>query len=434
MTARHALLLDVRGRRVVVVGGGPVAARRVGSLVADGADVHVVAPAICEDLAALVRDESRDAAVTWHAREYRRGDLAEAWLVHTATGDRATDAAVAAEAQATRTWCVRADDATASTAWTPAVARAGEVTVAVGAGGDPRRAVALRDAISLLLDTGSLPLRHHRPPAPADGQDGGRTVGTVGSVGTVRSVGTVTLVGGGPGDPGLITTRGRRALAEADVVVVDRLGPRALLDELDPAVEVVEAGKAPHAHTLSQDEINELLVDRARAGLRVVRLKGGDPFVLGRGGEEVCACLDAGVPVEVVPGVTSAIAVPAAAGIPVTHRGLARSVAIVSAHDDDTDWAALARFDGTLVLLMGVGRLARHAAVLVAHGLDPATPVAVVERGTLPDQRTTTGTLADIADRALARGVSNPAVVVVGAVAALAGHDTDRRAAHDGLA
>ncbi|MGN8245422.1 uroporphyrinogen-III C-methyltransferase [Cellulomonas soli] len=421
-TSRHPVLLDVRGRRVVVVGGGPVAARRVAALVGDGAHVHVVAPAVCEDLAALVRDETREATVTWHAREYRPGDLAQAWLVHTATGDRATDAAVAAEAEASRTWCVRADDASASSAWTPAVARSGEVSVAVGAGGDPRRAVALRDAIAVLLDTGALPLRHHRHPVAGAHRDG------------TPVAGTVTLVGGGPGDPGLITTRGRRALAEADVVVVDRLGPRALLDELDEQVEVVEAGKAPHAHTLTQTEINELLVQRAQAGLRVVRLKGGDPFVLGRGAEEVQACVDAGVPVEVVPGVTSAVAVPAAAGIPVTHRGLARAFAVVSAHDDDTDWAALARFDGTLVLLMGVGRLRTHTAVLVAHGMDPATPVAVVERGTLPDQRTTTGTLADIADRAAERGVTNPAVVVVGAVAGLATVTTPAplpRAAHD---
>ncbi|MDM7853511.1 uroporphyrinogen-III C-methyltransferase [Cellulomonas alba] len=392
--ARHPLLLDLAGRRVLVVGGGPVAARRAARLVEDGADVHVVAPAICEDLGELV-DAGR---LHWHAREYLATDLDGAWLVHTATGDRAVDAAVSADAEAARLWCVRADDASASAAWTPTVARADDVTVAVGAGGDPRRAVALRDAIALLLDTGALPLRRHRRAA----------------------TGRVTLVGGGPGDPGLITTRGRRALAEADVVVVDRLAPRALLDELDRSVEVVEAGKAPHAHTLTQDQINEVLVDRARAGKRVVRLKGGDPFVLGRGGEEVAACVAAGVPVDVVPGVTSAIAVPGAAGIPVTHRGLSRQVTIVSAHDAATDWSALARLDGTLVLLMGVARLADHAARLVAAGMAPTTPVAVVENGTLPGQRTTTGTLADIGAVAAARGVGNPAVVVVGDVAALA--------------
>jgi uroporphyrin-III C-methyltransferase/precorrin-2 dehydrogenase/sirohydrochlorin ferrochelatase len=391
---RHALLLDVTGRRVLVVGGGPVAARRAARLVDDGAAVHVVAPAICEDLADLV-----DAGLLrWHAREYLATDLDGAWLVHTATGDASVDATVAADADAARLWCVRADDAASSAAWTPAVARADDVTIAVGAGGDPRRAVAVRDAVALLLDTGALPLRRHRAAA----------------------TGRVTLVGGGPGDPGLITTRGRRALAEADVVVVDRLAPRALLDELDPSVEVVEAGKAPHAHTLTQQQINELLVDRARAGKRVVRLKGGDPFVLGRGGEEVAACVAAGVPVDVVPGVTSAIAVPGAAGIPVTHRALSRQVTIVSAHDSATDWSTLARLDGTLVLLMGVARLADHAARLVEAGMAPSTPVAVVENGTLPGQRTTTGTLADIAAVAAARGVGNPAVVVVGDVAGLA--------------
>ncbi|WP_315097235.1 uroporphyrinogen-III C-methyltransferase [uncultured Cellulomonas sp.] len=390
---QHALLLDLAGRRVVVVGGGPVAARRTARLVEDGADVLLVAPALCEDLA----DHVATGRVVWRSRDYLTTDLDGAWLVHTATGERAVDDAVAADAEAARVWCVRADDAAASSAWTPAVARSGDVTVAVGAGGDPRRAVALRNAISLLLETGGLPLRHHRP-----------------------TTGRVTLVGGGPGDPGLITTRGRRALAEADVVVVDRLAPRALLAELDPAVEIIEAGKSPHAHTLTQTEINAVLVERAQAGHRVVRLKGGDSFVLGRGGEEVLACLSAGVAVEVVPGVTSALAVPAAAGIPVTHRGLARQVTILSAHDTAPDWATLARVEGTLVLLMGVAQLPSHTRALLAHGKDPGTPVAVVENGTLPGQRTTLGTLADIADRARERGVGNPAVVVIGDVAALA--------------
>jgi uroporphyrin-III C-methyltransferase/precorrin-2 dehydrogenase/sirohydrochlorin ferrochelatase len=304
---------------------------------------------------------------------------------------------VAADAERHRVWCVRADDAAASAAWTPAVARSGDVAVAVSAGGDPRRAARLRDAVRLLLDTGRLPLRRTR----RDGR------------------GHVALVGGGPGDPGLLTLRGRRRLAEADVVVVDRLAPRDVLDELDPDVEVVEAGKAPHAHTLSQDEINELIVARARAGQRVVRLKGGDPYVLGRGGEEALACAAAGVECEVVPGVTSAVAVPAAAGIPVTHRGMAAQLTVVSAHCDTSggpDWAALARAGGTLVLLMAVARLRQAADGLVAGGLDRATPVAVVERGTTPDQRVTTATLADVADVATARAVRSPAVVVVGEV------------------
>jgi uroporphyrin-III C-methyltransferase/precorrin-2 dehydrogenase/sirohydrochlorin ferrochelatase len=256
----------------------------------------------------------------------------------------------------------------------------------------------LRNAVAGALDEGTLPRRRHRP-----------------------GPGHVALVGGGPGDPGLITTRGRALLAQADVVVVDRLAPLALLEELDDDVEVIDAGKAPHAHTLTQSQIEDLLVERARAGLRVVRLKGGDPYVLGRGGEEALACVAAGVPVEVVPGVTSAIAVPAAAGIPVTHRGLARGFTMVSAHDTDVDWAALAALPDTLVLLMGVTRLREAAAALVAGGRDEATPVAVVERGTTDEQRTTVGTLADIADLAQERGVVSPAVVVVGEVVRLHG-------------
>ena len=393
MSPRHPLLLDVTGRLVVVVGGGPVAARRVRSLLTDGAVVRLVAPALCEDLA----DLAAAGAVTWHAREYAPGDLDDAWLVHTATGDPRTDAAVAAAAEAARTWCVRADDAASSTAWTPAVARADDVTVAVTAGGDPRRALALRAAVQTLLETGALPVRRHRPGA-----------------------GHVALVGGGPGDPGLITTRGRRALAEADVVVVDRLAPRALLDELEPGVEVVEAGKAPHAHTLTQDEINRLLVERARAGQRVVRLKGGDPFVYGRGGEEVLACRAAGVPVDVVPGVSSALSVPALAGIPLTHRGTVAAFHVVSGHDG-LDAAALAGVrdrTATLVVLMGVSQLARITAQALDAGADPALPVAIVENGSTPRQRVTRAPLGEVVERAAQVGVRAPAIIVVGHVAA----------------
>ena len=389
MTPDYPLTLDVAGRRVVVVGGGPVAARRTRALVAAQADVYVVTPSLCEDLTDLVSD----GLVTWEPRDYATGDLVGAWLVHTATGDRLTDDLVSTDAEAARTWCVRADDASRSAAWTPAVTRAGDVTVAVTAGGDPRRATTLRDAIALALDTGELPLRPHR-----------------------RAVtGRVALVGGGPGDPGLITTRGRRLLAEADVVLVDRLAPRALLDQLDPSVVVVDVGKTAGHHPLPQEEINRLLVSHAQEGRRVVRLKGGDPFVLGRGGEEALACVAAGVPVEVVPGVTSAVAVPAAAGIPVTHRGLARQVTIASGHEG-LDWASLARVEGTLVLLMGVSTLGAAADSLIAHGKSADTPAAVVESGCTAGQRTTTGTLATIAALARERGVQPPAVVVIGDV------------------
>ncbi|MFS0698744.1 uroporphyrinogen-III C-methyltransferase [Cellulomonas sp. 179-A 4D5 NHS] len=389
---RLPLLLDVRDRLVLVVGGGPVAARRAAGLVEAGARVRVVAPEVVDELAAL----AARGAVTHEARRYAPGDLDGAWLAYTATGHPETDARVASDAEDARVWCSKGGDPAASRAWTPSVARAGDVTVAVGAGGDPRRAAAIKDAVALLLDTGALPVRRRRP-----------------------GPGAVALVGGGPGARDLITTRGRRLLAEADVVVVDRLAPRELLDELDPDVEVIEAGKTAHRHTLTQDQINAVLVERALAGRRVVRLKGGDPFVLGRGSEEVLACVAAGVPVEVVPGVTSAIAVPGAAGIPVTHRGLSRQVTIVSAHEAQPDWGSLAALEGTLVLLMGVGQLRDQAARLVEHGKDASTPVAIVERGTTPEQRTTRGTLAGIADAADAAGVRSPAVIVIGEVAGL---------------
>lgn len=398
----YPLVLDLAGRAVVVVGGGPVAARRALSLVSAGALVVVVAPWLCEELAALVADR----AVTWHPRDYAEGDVDGAWLVHTATGDRATDDAVADASASARIWCVRADDASVSAAWTPAVARGSDgVLVAVSGGGDPGRSRAIRDAVSAALDTGELPVRATRRRR----RDG---------------VGTVHLVGGGPGADGLLTVRGRHLLATADVVVVDRLAPRGVLDQLAADVEVVDCGKTPGAHLLTQDQINDVLVDRALRGLDVVRLKGGDPFVLGRGGEEVLACHAAGVPVEVVPGVTSAVSVPAAAGIPVTHRGVTSSFALVSAHDGIDPIIDAAREHApttTLVLLMGVRLLRESAAALVAAGRRVDTPVAVIERGWTPAQRTTVGTLATIADLAEAQAVESPAVVVVGDVVALRG-------------
>ncbi|HEY0638919.1 MAG TPA: uroporphyrinogen-III C-methyltransferase, partial [Pseudonocardiaceae bacterium] len=235
------------------------------------------------------------------------------------------------------------------------------------------------------------------------------------------------LVGGGPGDPELITVRGRRLLARADVVVADRLAPRELLAELGPHVEVVDAAKLPYGRAASQEAINELLVERARAGHFVVRLKGGDPFVFGRGFEELQACAEAGVPVTVVPGVTSAFAVPAAAGVPVTHRGVAHEVVVASGHlppghpDSLLDWPALARLRGTLVLLMAVQRVGVFADVLRANGRAPDTPVTVVADGTRPTARTVRTTLAGVAAAVAAEGIRPPAIVVIGPVAGLDG-------------
>ena len=232
---------------------------------------------------------------------------------------------------------------------------------------------------------------------------------------------SVYLVGAGPGDPGLLTRRGEELLRVADVVVYDRLASSALLD-LAPLTAVrIDVGKAPGRAAMSQDEINAVLVDRGRQSGVVVRLKGGDPFVFGRGGEEAEALIAAGVPFEVVPGVTSAIAAPAYAGIPVTHRGVSTHVTIVTGHEDpikgrrDTDWDALARIGGTLVILMGAGRLTDIAKALIAGGRAPSTPVAAVRWGTHPVQHTTRSTLEMIADL----GIEPPSAIVVGDVAAL---------------
>ncbi|EYT90219.1 uroporphyrinogen-III C-methyltransferase [Frankia casuarinae] len=239
-----------------------------------------------------------------------------------------------------------------------------------------------------------------------------------------RSVGEVWLVGAGPGDPGLLTVRGREVLANADVVVTDRLAAAVLLGAAPAGAEIIHVGKSPAAPSWTQEEINAVLVDRARAGARVVRLKGGDPYMLGRGSEEAQACAAAGVACTVVPGVTSALAVPACAGIPVTHRGLAQEVAIVSGHlppghpESTVDWAALAASRATIVILMGVARLMDIADALLTGGRPEATPVAVIERGATPAQRVLRTTLDALAIDAIAAGVRSPAVIVVGEVAA----------------
>jgi uroporphyrinogen III methyltransferase / synthase len=235
----------------------------------------------------------------------------------------------------------------------------------------------------------------------------------------------IYLVGSGPGDPGLFTVKGVRCMREADAVVYDRLAPEALLKYARPEAEKIYVGKRPGNPTMSQEEINDLLVELGRAGKTVVRLKGGDPYIFGRGGEEALALIEAGLPFEVVPGVTSGVAAPAYAGIPVTHRHISTSVAFVTGHEDptkgrtDVDWDKLANSAETLVLYMGVGRLAEISAGLIRAGRTPNTPVACVRWGTIPKQRTVTGTLEDIADRVAEAGLKPPAIIVVGEVVAL---------------
>ncbi|NKZ01563.1 uroporphyrinogen-III C-methyltransferase [Nocardiopsis alborubida] len=396
----YLLGLRMRGRDVLVVGGGRVAQRRVPVLIEAGARVTLVSP----EASAALEDLAAAGHLTWHRRPYAAGDVAGPdapayWLVHAATDDPAANAAVAEEAENARVWCVRADDRHASSAWTPASGSAAGVTVGVVASGDPRRSAGLRDAVVDGLADGTLDARRGR-----------------------ERLRGVALVGGGPGDPGLITVRGQQLLSQADVVVVDRLAPTSLLDRLPADVEIVDAAKIPYGRSMTQEEINATLVDRAGRGKFVVRLKGGDSFLFGRGGEEAAACAAAGIPVIAVPGVTSALAAPASAGIPATHRGVAQDLHIVSAHvspgdeRSTVDWAGLARAGGTVVVLMGVERIEAIAEALVSHGRSPDTPVALVQEATLPGQRTVTGTLATIAAAARSAGVRPPAVVIIGEV------------------
>jgi uroporphyrin-III C-methyltransferase/precorrin-2 dehydrogenase/sirohydrochlorin ferrochelatase len=399
MTA-YPLGLRLDGKRVLVVGGGTVAQRRIPALIDAGADVLLVSPEVTPTLEGLVSA----GRLRWEQRGFSPSDIEGSWLVIAATDAHDVNVAVGTAAEEQRIWCVRSDDAAAATAWTPAVGRHDNVTVAVLGGGDPRRAAAVRDGVVERLADGSLDSPRfrgvHHGPVPG-----------------------VALVGAGPGDPELITVRGRRLLSRADVVVVDRLAPHLLLDELPAHVEVIDAAKIPYGRYMAQEAINAVLVSRALAGKFVVRLKGGDPFVFGRGGEELEACLAAGVPVEVVPGVTSAVAVPAKAGIPVTHRGITHEFVVVSGHvapDDErslVDWPAIARLRGTVVVLMAVERLAAIASTLIEHGRPPTTPASVIQDGTTSAQRSVTATLATIASAAAE--LSPPAILVIGEVVAV---------------
>ncbi|EGD55704.1 uroporphyrinogen-III C-methyltransferase [Gordonia neofelifaecis] len=401
MQAHYLAGLDLHGRKVVVVGGGSVAQRRLPNLVAAGADVHVVAV----DPTPAVESE---VAITVHRRAYADGDLDGAWYAMACTDDPAVNAAVVAEAERRRVFCVRADDARQGTAVTPATGVHRDLHFGVLAAGDHRRSAAVRAAITeALADGTSLRITDDR-----------------------RHAAGVALVGGGPGDADLITVRGRKLLAEADVVVADRLAPIALLDELGPQVEVIDAAKVPYGRAMRQEQINEILVDRAKAGKFVVRLKGGDPYVYGRGFEELQACVAAGVPVTVVPGISSPIAGPELAGIPVTHRGVTHEVVIVSGHvapdhpDSLTNWQALAQMRGTVVLMMAVKRIDEFATALLDGGRAADTPVAFIENASRPDQRLLRTDLAHAAQTAVEQELIAPAIAVIGPVAGFT--DADR--------
>jgi uroporphyrin-III C-methyltransferase/precorrin-2 dehydrogenase/sirohydrochlorin ferrochelatase len=391
--------LRLSGRRVVVVGGGQVAQRRIPGLLAAGAQVVVVSPQVTP----AIEGQVLAGEVTWVERGFVHADLDDAWYVIAATHDTAVNEQVSKAADVARVFCVRADDGSAATAWTPAVGRYDGLTVAVLGRREPRRTAAVRDAIVTGLHEGTIAAGERRPSVPG-----------------------VTLVGGGPGHPELISVAGRASQMEADVVVADRRAPRELLGDLPATTEIVDVAKLPRGRSARQEEINRLIVERALAGQRVARFKGGDSFVFGRGFEEIEVCRAAGVPVTVIPGLSSPLAVPAVAGIPVTHRRVAHDFTVVSGHvppghpESLVDWEAVARLRGTLLLMMAVENTPAIAETLVAGGRPAATPVAVVCDGSMPGERTVLTTLGDLGADVARHAVRPPAIIVVGDVVAVA--------------
>lgn len=400
----------------MVVGGGRVAARRVPRLIEAGANVVLVSPVVSPVLEGL----ASSGRIGWRVGTFTETDLDGAWYVLAATDDRTVNAAVADAADERRLFCVRADDGQASSAWTPAVAdvpaSGGLPTARVAvSSGRPADSVRVRDRIVSLLTHQS-----------ADGDTADISAAKSQPRNALRPAGVqVALVGGGPGAPDLITVRGQRMLRAADVVVADRLAPTGLLHDLDDDVLVVDATKLPRGRSMSQDDINALLIEHARAGSFVVRLKGGDPFVLGRGFEELQACTTAGLVVEVVPGISSALAGPLLAGIPVTHRGLAQEFTVVSAHlppgatGSQVEWSALAKLRGTVVVLMGLANATAVATALIEGGRRASTPVAVVVDASHPSAQAIRGVLSDLGQLAATVPRQAPGLLVIGDVAGL---------------
>jgi uroporphyrin-III C-methyltransferase / precorrin-2 dehydrogenase / sirohydrochlorin ferrochelatase len=447
-----ATFLDLLYKRVVVVGGGKVATSKVRALLPTRpAPLIVVAPRA----SAFIRRAAALGDLEWRQRDYATDDLALAELAFGATDDRALNARVAADARALGVPVLAVDDIPNCDFIAPALVRRGDVTVAISTGGrSPAMARRTRERLERALPafwgdllevaaaardqlgaTRSLIEPDRWQTALAGDVERLAESGALDDateallVNLERTLfdsrdsrlGRVSLVGAGPGDPELLTLRAVRRLQAADVVVFDRLVSAEVLAYAPPDAERLDVGKAPGGRGWTQAEINTLLEDLAREGRQIVRLKGGDPFVFGRGGEEALALARAGVPFEIVPGISAALAAPAGAGIPVTHRGLSGSVTIVSGHDPDQQaWSALADVGGTLVFLMAVEHLEQIVQALLVHGRPAEEPSAIVQWATTSRQTVVSGPLAEIATRARAAVVEAPAVLVVGPTAALA--------------
>jgi uroporphyrin-III C-methyltransferase/precorrin-2 dehydrogenase/sirohydrochlorin ferrochelatase len=449
------LFADLHDRHVLVVGGGEVALRKVRLLLEAGARVRVVAPDVHPEL------QSQADRIELRRERFAPVHFDGVVLAIAATGDREVNAAVAARGRECNVLVNVVDVAELSSFIVPAIVDRSPLVIAISSGGvAPVLARLVRERIESAIDESygrlaallerwrlrikqALPdvgvrrrfyeaavrgevasgVRRHDATGAAAALE--RLLGAVASAaGTGEARGSVVLVGAGPGDPGLLTLNALRALQQADVILHDRLVSSDILNLARRDAERICVGKAARGHSVAQGRIHELLLEHARAGRRVVRLKGGDPFIFGRGGEELEFLARHGIPFEVVPGITAAIACGAYAGIPLTHREHAQSVRFVTAHCgeslDTLDWAALAQERQTLALYMGVAGLDRIQQHLLAHGRSPGTPVAIVENGSRPQQRVVLATLDGLASAGLAEQVQSPALVIIGEVAALA--------------
>jgi uroporphyrin-III C-methyltransferase/precorrin-2 dehydrogenase/sirohydrochlorin ferrochelatase len=448
------LFVDVRDRLVVVVGGGVVAYRKIEHLLKAHARVRVVAPELCADLdvyRTLGRIEHRPVP-------FSAPQLEGALLVIAATDDEAVNDAVARAARERGVLANVVDDAARSAFIFPAIIDRSPLIVAVGtAGSSPTLARRVRTQIEALLPErlGSLAQYAGRwrnavkaalPGLPARlrfwdgffngpvatsllaGSESGADAAMQRSLEQARAaagaqLGEVYLIGVGPGDPDLLTLRAQQLLQQADVLLYDRLVPEVILGRARRDAEKINVGKTPGSHEHTQDYINQLLVEHARRGLRVARVKGGDPFIFGRGGEELQVLRAAGIPVVVVPGVTASLGAAASAGIPLTHRGVAQAVTLVTAtgaNSASLNWQALAQEKHTVVFYMGAAQIGHIVAKLIEHGLPGTQPVALLERATWPDERVLKSTLAHLPAMAAAAQLRSPTLLVVGEVAALA--------------
>jgi uroporphyrin-III C-methyltransferase/precorrin-2 dehydrogenase/sirohydrochlorin ferrochelatase len=445
---------DLKDRPALIVGGGEAAARRLRRLQRAGARVTIVAPRVGEEIAAAI-DEGKIAAVR---RGFVSGDVNGQAIVFAATGLPAVDERVAEAARTAGVPVNVADHAGLSNFIVPAIVERDPVVIGISTGGAaPVLASRLREAIERLLpsrlgrladfaDSFRTAVKATVPNAAArlrfwdrffdgpvadqllagnDGRAREKMLTLVnGRAAAEPPRGGAAIVGAGPGDPDLLTLRALRLIQRADVVIYDKLVGPGVLDLARRDAERIYVGKSKGDHSKSQDEINALIAGQAQAGRRVVRLKGGDPFIFGRGGEELEYLRARGISAEVVPGITAALGCAAAAGIPLTHRDHAQAVTFATGQGKDgepeLDWATLARLKQTLVIYMGVGAAGRIAARLIDHGLDPATPVAVIENGTLPTERALYGRLSALNWLVRQSDIKGPALIVIGKVAALA--------------